>query len=174
MWDVFSLLRKAQWSQAPGAHKRPSWAVIAERKKGIKVESEQQGYRETQWSTEKNKHNVLLADLSLFMSDKHPVVRVSPYASTGEKHTKASKTLVPHVPYIWWSCSFMFLTAQLFERWEISTLVFSRKGNQGNLFTMSKVIHMDKNKEIWLVKWGSCDSISENLKWVTQTSLPSC
>lgn len=146
MWDVFSLLGKAQWSQAPGAHRRPSWAVIAERKKGIKVRSEQQGYTETQWSTEKNKHNVLSADLSLFMSDKHPVVRVSPYARTRRK--KTHKSIKDSGP----SCLMISVSCALSCFWLHSCLrdgrfVPSSKDDQGNLFNISKVIHIDKNEE---------------------------
>lgn len=72
---------------------------MTERKKGIKEGSEQQGNTKTKWSTRKSKHNVLSADLGLFMSDKHPVVRVSPYARTGKKkYHKSIKDPGPSCP----------------------------------------------------------------------------
>lgn len=48
MWDVLSLLWRAQSSPAPGAHKRPLWAVMLDRKKRIKEESGHRGSTKTQ------------------------------------------------------------------------------------------------------------------------------
>lgn len=61
-----------------------------EQKKRIKEERN----TETPWGAAKNNQKLLTADLSLFMPDKHPSYRK-------KITTKASKTLVPHVPYNW-------------------------------------------------------------------------
>lgn len=136
---MFSLCcGKAEWSWAPGAHKRPSSGLWWwKNRKGLKRRANSKETQKTQWRTEKNKHKVLSADLSLFMFDKHPVVGVSPYGRSGTKWPQKHQRLWSLMSHIFDQSvtgAFMCVTPQLFERWGILYLFFSSsRVNQGNL-----------------------------------------
>lgn len=85
MWDVSLCCGKHSDPKHQELTRGPSWDVMVERKKRIKEGSEQQGNTETQLSTAKNKHKVLSAELSLFMSDKYPFCKSFPICSYWEK-----------------------------------------------------------------------------------------
>lgn len=91
MWDVLSLLWRAQTSLAPGAHKSPLWAVMLDRKKRIKEESGHRGSTKTRQRNQEAQTERPLSWFHSFMSDKHPVVWVALDACMGENSHKSIK-----------------------------------------------------------------------------------
>lgn len=94
------MLWRVQSSPAPGAHKRPLWAVMWTERKGLKRRVDIEEAQKHSKRTRKSKQTVLSADFTLLCLI-NTLLSESPRTLVwGKIATKASKAPVPHVPYI--------------------------------------------------------------------------